>query len=249
MPSFLASPLILTVSGGTPEFEPRLSSFAPAALTLAFPAVSVGPGYPIFTTVVTAPKLDRIQRMVRYVNNDGTATPKLALDWQNTMEAIEAALGGLTGQVGDLTVLVKQIQAAQQLAQAANDVAQQNKAAQDIAASYTDPTSALTADSTGVITILAHTRVYGDGRSVPVNGGSLSGFASGDYVSVFYDDAARAGGAVAYQGSTQAIAQGGDRHSVGQIVIPQAGQSPSEGGGVSPPGYTPRSRNEEERPV
>jgi len=233
---------MLAVSGGEPEFEPRLSSFGPAAIALAFPAVSVGPGYPIFTTVVTAPKLDRIQRMVRYVNDDGTATPKLALDWQNTMEAIEVALSGLTGQVDNLQVLVKQIQAAQQLAQAANDTAQQSKAAQDIATSYTDPTSVLTADSTGAITISAHSRVYGDGRSVSVNGGSLSGFTSGDYVSVFYDDAARAGGAVTYQGTTQAIAQGGDRHSLGQITIPAAGASPETGGGVAAPGYTPGPR-------
>lgn len=239
MPSFIGSPLQLVVAGSEPDFEPRFAVGSPAMLRLAFPSVSVGPGAPIFSDPVTAPRLDRLQRIIRYIEPDGTATPKLVLDWQNTMKAIEAAFAALTGDVSNLEVLVAQIKAAQDLAQAANDTAQQNLAQTNITNSYTDPTSVLTADSAGSITIAAHNRVYGDGRSVAVNAGSLSGFAPGNYVSVYYDDAARAGGAVNYQGTTNAIAQAGERHSVGQITIPAAGSPPATGGGVSAPGYNP----------
>ena len=247
MPSFIGTPLQLAITGIEPDFQPRLVSGTGLILRITMPSVSVGPGAPVFTDPVTAPKLDRLQRMIRYVAQDGTATPKLVLDWQNTMEAIEAAFAGLTGDVGNLAVLVAQIQAAQALAQAANDTAQQNLAQTNIASSYTNPSNVLTADSAGNITIAAHSRVYGDGRSVSVDGGSLSGFAAGAYVSVFYDDAARMGGAVSYQGTTDAVAQAGDRHSVGQITIPAAGSPPATGGGVSAPGYIPNDKREEYR--
>jgi len=193
------------------------------------------------SVVVTAPKLDRLQRLIRYFNADGTPTEKMALDWQNTMEAIEAALAGLTNQVGNIEAILAQIQAANDLASAANQTANAASANISITNSYTDPVSVLTANSDGLITIAAHTRIYGDGTSVAVNGGTVGGFGQGQYVSVYYDDAARAGGAVVYQGSTSPIAQSGSTHSVGQISIPYAGQPPASGGGVSPPGYVPRS--------
>lgn len=239
MPSFIGTPLTLIIAGGSPTFQPALFGGLPLALRITSSIVSVGPGAPNLSNVTTAPKLDRLQRLIKYFEADGSPTPKMVLDWQNTMEAIEVALRGLTGQVGDLSVLVAQIKAAQDLAQAANDIAAETKAQQDITNSYTSPSAVLTASNDGNITIAAHTRVYGDGSSVAVNGGSLSGFSAGDYVSVYYDDPARSGGAVAYMGTTSAVAQAGARHSVGQIAIPQAGEAPSTGGGVAAPGYTP----------
>lgn len=244
MPSFIGTPLQLLITGSEPEFQPRLSSATALNIKLGFPNNTVGPGSPQISDVTT-PTLDRLNRQTQYVNPDGTVTMQFQLLWQRFAEAIEAAFGGLTGQVGDLTTLVQQIQAAQALAQAANDNAVSAKSQQDITNSYTNPTSVLTASSDGTISIAAHSRVYGDGRSVPVNAGSLSGFAPGDYVSVFYDDSARAGGAVSYQGTTNAIAQSGDRHSVGQIAIPQAGSPPATGGGVTAPGYVPNDKRTE----
>lgn len=164
----------------------------------------------------------------------------MVLDWQNTMEAIEAALAGLTGQVTDLTAIVNRLAAAEALAAAANDTANAVASGQTITNSYTNPVQVLNANSTGAIVISAHVRIYGDGTSAAVNGGTITGFAPGDYVSVFYEDAARQGGAVAYQGSLSPVAQTGSTHSVGQITIPAPGQPPVSGGGVSPPGYNPR---------
>lgn len=239
MPSFIGTPFALVITGGNAAFQPSLFAGNPLALKLSSGAVSVGPGSPNLSSITTAPKLDRLQRMIRYFEANGTATPKMVLDWQNTMEAIEVALRGLTGQVGDLSTLVAQIKAAQDLAQSAQSIAAETKAQQDITNSYTSPSAVLTASNDGNITIAAHTRVYGDGSSVAVNGGSLSGFSAGDYVSVYYDDPARSGGAVTYMGTTSAVAQAGARHSVGQIAIPQSGEAPSTGGGVAAPGYTP----------
>lgn len=240
MPSVIATRATLTISGGEARFQPNRFTGDPARLIITVGNVSAGP-QTSGGTVVTAPDLDRLQRLVKYFNPDGTATPKMVLDWQNTMEAIEAALAGLTGQVTDLTAIVNRLAAAEALAAAANDTANASANNISITNSYTDPVSVLTASSDGVITIAAHTRIYGDGVSVAVNGGSVSGFAQGAYVSVFYDDAARQGGAVSYQGTTDLVAQSGSTHSVGQISIPYAGSPPSSGGGVSPPGYVPRA--------
>lgn len=241
MPSFIGTPLQLFITGSEPGFQPRQFSATALNIKLGFANNTVGPGSPQISNV-TSPTLDRLKRNVQYFNEDGSVGIQFQLLWQRFAEAIEAAFAGLTGQVGDLTAIVARIEAAQALAQAANDNAVAAKSQQDITNSYTNPTSVLTASSDGAISIAAHSRVYGDGRSVSVNSGSLSGFAPGDYVSVFYDDSARAGGAVSYQGTTNAIAQSGDRHSVGQITIPQAGSPPATGGGVTAPGYVPNDK-------
>lgn len=164
-------------------------------------------------------------------------TAQMQLHWQRTMESIEKAFQALSGQVTDLSGIVAQIQAANALAAAANANAVAAKASIDIANSFTNPTSVVSATNDGTVTIIAHARVYGDGTSVAVNSGSVTGFASGDYVTVFYDDAARVGGAVAYQGTRTAVAQVGNRHIVGQVTIPAAGEPAADGISPTAPGY------------
>ena len=160
--------------------------------------------------------------------------------WQEAMEKIEDAFAGLTTQVTDLETLLLQVQAAQNLAQAANDNATATRNAQDLANSYTNPTGVLSATSDGTITVAAHSRVYPtSGTSVSVNSGSVSGFTSGFYVTVYYVDAGREGGTVTYKATTGAISQEGDTHIVGQVTIPEAGSAPSEGTSPTAPGYTP----------
>jgi hypothetical protein len=183
--------------------------------------------------------LDRLQRQGTYFMPNGNPTTQMQLHWQRTMEAIEAAFAGLTGQVTDLSAIVAQIQAANDLAAAANATATATKASIDIANSYTNPTGVVSAANDGTVTVEAHSRVYGDGSSVSVNSGSVSGFTSGAYVTVFYDDAARSGGAVTYQGTTAAVAQTSNRHIVGQVTVPAAGNPPATGTSPPAPGYTP----------
>jgi hypothetical protein len=238
MPNVTITPVQLKWAGAAVETMPARIDVTPAPLRWLGGAIGAGPGLgrPV---IITTPKLDRLQRTDLIVTQGRTPEQQFQLRWQRTMEAIEQAFFGLTGQVGDLATIIAGIQAAQSLAQAANDAATEAKAQQDITNSYTNPSTVLTADASGTITISAHQRVYGDGRTVPVDGGSVGGFPAGAYVSVYYDDAARAGGAVMYQGTASAIAQAGNRHSVGQIAIPAAGEPPAQGGGVSAPGYTP----------
>lgn len=91
------------------------------------------------------------------------------------------------------------------------------------------------------VDISAHTRVYGDGTSVPVNGGTLSGITHDTVVRVYYDQPSRAGGAVTYQWSSliEDATQAGDRHSVGSVVTPRTAEVGSIiGSPVYPPGYS-----------
>ncbi len=135
--------------------------------------------------------------------------------------------------------ILNEIQAVLAVAQAADAKASSVQTTVSLANSYVEPSSVLSAASDGTITIAAHTRVYGD-TSVSVDGGSITGFAQGAFVQVYYDDAAREGGAVSYQGTTSLVSQEGARHIVGGVTIPATGEPPVEGQGPRPPGYVPQ---------
>ncbi len=164
---------------------------------------------------------------------------------QRQVEAIEAAFEALTTQVGDNTSLLSAIITAQQKADAAIQTANSVQAQAALTDSFVEPSSVVTANPDGSIDVIAHRRTYVNGStrtSVEVGAGSVSGFMSGDYVTVFYRDAGRSGGAVTYEGTTSAIGQTGSVHIVGQVTIPQAGQTPSPGRGPSAPGFEPDER-------
>ncbi|WBO21985.1 hypothetical protein [Sphingomonas abietis] len=94
-------------------------------------------------------------------------------------------------------------------------------------------------DSTGVastVSISAHNRIYQD-KTVAVNAGSITGLALGTYYALFYDDPARAGGAVTYLASTDpddalpATAAHPGRHYLGYITTPASGSTGGSTGG------------------
>lgn len=90
------------------------------------------------------------------------------------------------------------------------------------------------------ITIGSHDRIYSD-RTVAVSGGGVDGLTAETYYSIFYDDAARAGGSVGYQATTSTdeaalSAAHPYRHYVGYVTTPAIGSPPSNGGGASGPG-------------
>lgn len=163
--------------------------------------------------------------------------------WDETMNAIEETLNAILSipeieqALEDLDVAT---QAAQDAADNANAAASAVTSEQSLSASfpqnYTPPL--LNADDTGLVTIAAHDRKYGDGTVVSVTGGTVAtGLTSGDIAWIYYDQASRAGGAVTYQ-FTQVetdIAQTGDRHSLGAVTIPASGSQ--AGNPVRPPGY------------
>ncbi len=110
----------------------------------------------------------------------------------------------------------------------------------NLANSYPDGVtfSATDAGTNATITVAAHNRVYGDGSSVPVSGGSVTGVAFGTFGYVIYQDPARAGGAVTYTFTTDAAtaAQQGNTHTIGSITTPADGGADTVGNPVLPPG-------------
>jgi hypothetical protein len=236
LPSASVTPAAFVLSFGDVTTQPARETIG--ALVLAFTGGQANAGPSSTFNSVNVPKLDRIMRAETIVETARNASTRFQLIWQRTMEAIEAAFAGQQGQITDLSVIVARLEAAEAQASAAQAQSAATASSDALAKSYVEGLS-ISATSAGAITISAHTRVYGDGTSVSVNGGSLTGWSQGQYVQVYYDDAGKAGGAVAYQGTTAVIAQQGARHIVAGISIPVAGSPPTEGTPPLPPGYIP----------
>lgn len=96
--------------------------------------------------------------------------------------------------------------------------------------------------STASITVASHSRAYPD-KTVAVTGASAgTAFAFATQYFVYYDDAARAGGAVTFQTTTvaaDAVASDANptRHFVGEILTATDGGGSTGGGGGAPPGW------------
>lgn len=145
--------------------------------------------------------------------------------------------------------------AAQSAAEAANTAAATANAAADTALTVADTVTvdsaisnssatgllvdANDAGASATITISAHTRVYGDGTSVAVNAGSVTGLAYSTSYWVIYNDPTRAGGAVVYTASTSVQGNGipTGQHFVGAVTTPAAAAPPTTGNPVRPPGF------------
>lgn len=222
MPSFDYTPGALVLAGATFNPEPIRFSYTAGRLALA------GGSYDIGIGASTDDRLPRLRRQVSYFEDGGTPTKQMQQHWQTFAERIEARFAALEAALDAQAMAA----AAQQTALAtSNELALVN--------SYIDPVGAGSASSAGTVTITAHTRRYGNGTSVSVNSGSVTGFSPGQYVTVYYVDAARAGGAVTYQGTTSAVSQTGSTHIVWQGAIPSAGAADAPGSGPTAPGYTP----------
>lgn len=152
----------------------------------------------------------------------------------NVVQAINAI-----AQLPEIQEALLRLDTATQAALDAAAIAQQTtdaaKREQALVNSYIEPDSVLTASPT-TITIAPHTRMYADGTSAAVNGGTAEATASGDTDYVSYIDAERDGGTVTYQVSTIPPTQSGDTHVVGAVQVPTTG---SNDGGAGPrrPGY------------
>jgi len=185
-------------------------------------------------------RLDRLQRGDRIADSDGIISLFFQSLWQRVMETIERADTTQQEQIDAIA-------AANAAAAAANAAAVIAQGAADDAASVSQLTTSgvsgltITATDAGAdvtITISAHTRVYGDGTSVAVSGGTLLGRPYSTVLYLYYDDPTRAGGAVTYQSTTSQAtgAQTGDRHSLGAVTTPAAAAGPVTGSPNLPPG-------------
>lgn len=204
--------------------------------------------------------LPRLQRTVPIVDKDGKPTVAFHRWWQEVAKSLE-------GAVGDIETNVAAIQAALEAADAANAAAETAQAAAEAAdtAATTATTAAsnaqdaadataaeqslvnsyttgltLTGSDAGAsasIAISAHDRVYGDGTTVSVNSGNLTGLSYSTLYYVYYVQSSRAGGAVTYQSTTSqtTAAQTGDNHLVGSVTTPAAAAPSTTGKYLLPP--------------
>lgn len=228
MPSLTYTPAALTLTGGTFNPEPIRFSYTAGRLTLTGATMSAG----VNLSATDGDRLPRLQRQETYFEDTGRPTAKMQLHWQRFAERIER-------RFDDIEAVLAAVQAAQATAAAAVQTANATQAVISLTDSYTNPVSILTASSDGTVTIAAHSRVYGNGTSVSVNSGTVTG-QSGN-VTIYYVDPARAGGAVTYIGTTNPVAQTGDTHVAGQVTIPAMGEPATTGSGPAAPGYTPPS--------
>lgn len=240
MPSLTYAPASLEIFGGAVVIEPIRLSYSAVALGLVGMDFIIGPDLSSGLSM-DALKLNRIPRNTAIVDGRGFAESFFQLLYQRNCEGTEAAFQALSDQVSVIGAIVAGLQEAQRSAAEANQGVVALNSGVSLSSSRTNPVDGLlTATSDGVVTISAHDRVYTVGtteETVSVNAGSVSGFAQGLFVRVYYNDAARAGGTVAFIGTTDEITQVGDIHVVGGITIPSAGSPPSTGTGTTPPGY------------
>lgn len=230
--------LALSYPGVTTNREVDAVSALVLRLSGGFVLNGLGTGSAL--TELSLGNLARLDRRMQLNTREGNPSTEFQLRFQRAMEAIEAAVNSLNAAVSAQGVQIAALQAISAQAQAANDNANRVNTRTSIEASYTNPTSVLSASATGTITIEAHDRVYTDeSLTVAVNAGTISGLLNERFYTVYYTDAARAGGAVTYQAEEAAIAQGGSTHVVGRVTIPASGQPPTTGAGPTPPGYTP----------
>lgn len=183
-----------------------------------------------------ARKLDRLNQS----NYQGAAFRRL---WQKNCETVEANDADIEAALADITTLQADMLLRIAEIEEVLDIANTAKKNDKISASATDPSvvvSATDAGSDATIAIAAHTRRYGDGTTLAVGAGSITGLAYSTLYTVYYDDPTCANATPTYQASTeledgQPNAADG-RHYVDQITTPASGGGGTSGGGYLPPG-------------
>lgn len=229
MPSFSGTAATVLWTGGAATFEP--ARFSGTAAVVRW--VGGSSGFSI-TQPATVPRIERLRRFEERGAARVQMSAREQIVQQRNAEGIENAFAQINANIAAVEATLNIALAALTKATAVDDKI-------TVEGSYTSPVSVGSASSSGTITIAAHTRYYAgvEADSVSVNAGSVTGLSSGDYATVFYRDAARAGGAVTYEATTSAIAQTGNIHIVWMGEIPSAGDPPSTGNSPSAPGYIP----------
>lgn len=185
-------------------------------------------------------KLPRLPSTQYIVDKNGAPLVSFQQFWQQAMTQIETSVNGIQDAIDAAAAANAAAAAATNAAATANNAADAAAADNAIANSGVTGLTMTAADAgtSATITISSHTRVYADGTSVSVSGGSLTGLAYSTSYYVYYHDALHAGGAVTYLSSISASAaiQSGDVHSVGAVTTPAAAGPPKDGRGNLAPG-------------
>lgn len=201
-------------------------------------------------------KLPRLQRAVMMTDREGKPSLEFHRWWNTFAGSIEDAINQLADTVAAVAAAQAAADAANAAAAAARAAASAAQTAADTAQNAADSVAAdsalansgvtgatITGSDAGAsatATVSGHTRVYGDGVTVSVTGGSVTALAYATFYYIYYDQASRAGGSVTYQATTSAAtaAQTGNRHLVGSVTTPAAAGASTDGGLVQPPGVS-----------
>lgn len=191
--------------------------------------------------------LPRLPRNVALIDGQGKPTLEFQRWWNTLANNLETSFDGLADTVAAVAAAQAAADAANAAAASADAAA---VAAQDAADAVTSEQalvnsyvtgltlSATDAGANATVNISAHTRVYGDGTSLSVGGGSLTGLAYSTRYLIYYVDATRADTTPTYLSTTSeaTAAQTGDTHLVGSVTTPAAAAPDTDGATTRPPG-------------
>lgn len=185
-------------------------------------------------------KIPRLDRSIAIVDKNGRPTFAFHQWWDAAAKSIEKAINGIQSALDAAGIALA---AADVALGAAADAQNAADGSGSIASLTNSGVSGVTitasdAGTDATITISGHTRIYGNGNTVAVTGGSLTGLAYSTYYYIYYIDPTRAGGAVTYIATTDSAtaAQVGDKHLVGSVNTPANGGANENGYRTRPPG-------------
>jgi hypothetical protein len=189
-------------------------------------------------------RLPRLPREVAIVDKEGKPGQSFQRWWQSVVEKIEAQEASQDAIIADLAQVVSDLSDAVDAITAAQATADAAKLANAISASWTAPTTTLTAQDAGTdatITVLAHTRHYDDDQApVSIVTADITGLAFDTTYGVYYDDAARTDTTPAFVATTDGVIcrhnYVAGRHFVGFVKTPVDGGTPAAGGSQPPGG-------------
>ncbi len=188
--------------------------------------------------------LTRLDNRMKIVGEDGTALPSFIQTINNAFANILVSFAALSGNQTSLEALVQAIVDLNGLVTNVQTTVETAASAAALLSSYTDPISVLTgtvASGTATIVIANHSRIYSDGTTKAVIGGTFTIPAVADTLYVYYRDVPHHGGAVAYLHSINPsdAAQVAGVHCVGSITLGTTNTTAPQGGSYSPPPGVP----------
>lgn len=199
-------------------------------------------------------RLPRFEQSTPLVDENGLPTVTFHRWWQAVANALEEAFNNLEEAVAAIAAAQAAADAANAAAAAADAAAANAQTTADgitntseLSTSYVTSASppiisATDAGTDVTVTIGNHFRNYpqpdGSVIQVSVTGGTITGLSYDTFYYFYYDDAARLGGSVTFHATTSAetAAQIGDRHTVGGLRTPLAGDPDVSGINTDPPG-------------
>lgn len=192
-------------------------------------------------------RIPRFDRSIPLVNKDLTPNTTFHQWWDRVARGIESSINGIQDALNAAGIALSAAGAAQAAADDAQAAANAAQGAADSVGVVSKLTNSgctgltITATDAGTnatVTISAHTRVYGNGSTVAVGGGSVTGLAYGTGYYIYYDDPEFDGLSITYLATTSeaTAAQINNRHLVGAVTTPLTGQPDAHGDKVRPPG-------------